>query len=231
MNYTSIGNFGSCNVNPTSNPLSYCATSGLESGFMHTIGGGNGLVGPNSSQCQRFMGSYCANNWDGICESMSEDNDRRFPNTVQSCNISVGYIGNGLNNTLTKGQILLRNTAAEKYLNAMSANCQRTYESFDPTTADSPLISNWIPMTGECSTSNGNCLAQSTSCTPIYAVNPKQINNDPVMNKILEQPWIAIDILANIYTNAKNSKKLEELRGTKLYVFFLSDSFQRIIKS
>ena len=34
---------------------------------------------------------------------------------------------------------------------------------------------------------------------PVYEVNPKTIDSDPLMNKILANPRIAMDILKNIY--------------------------------
>ena len=166
MEYTTINNFGSSVNNNTSNPLSYCAVSGIDSGFMHTLGSGSGLVGPNSTNCQKFMSGYCANKWDGVCEILSEDNSRHYPN-MHNPIISKRHIGN-----LTRGQILIRNTASEKYLKLMSSNCTREYHPFDPITTDTHLISKWVSSHG--------------TCIPVYDVDLNTIENDAVMNKILE---------------------------------------------
>lgn len=224
MSYVSIKNFGP-SVKSQSNPLVYCATTELLSGFSETLGGNN-LMGPNSSQCQRFMAEYCGNNWDGVCEYLSQDTRTGgYMNTVMPCNSP--YNSNILNG-ITKGQILIRNAAAEKYLIGMSGNCQRVYQPFDPTVADSPLISTWQGWSGECG-STSNCYADN-KCIPIYGVDAKNIDNDPIMNKLLDQPWIGMDILVNIYNTSKTGGTLEDLVGTKLYAFFQTESFQKSLK-
>ena len=227
-NYTTITNFGSsAGGNPQNDPLTYCLVSGLESGFNHTIGGGNSLVGPNSSQCQLFMPQYCSNNWDGHCEYAFNDTSTIYPNTVATCNGTNGSCnGPGIGSSLSKGQFLLRNTVAEKYLAAMSNNCVRTYQPFDPTTPSSPMISKWTPSGNSCI--SGNCNASGT-CIPIYDVDAKSIDNDIVMNKLLAQPWIAVDILINIYNNRLNSGRLRELSNTKIGNFFATPAFQKIM--
>lgn len=229
--YAILSNFGQkAGMTPQNDPLTYCTVPGIESGFSHTIGGGNSLVGPNSAQCQLFMGQYCSQNWDGVCEYMSKDESRIYPNMVASCNTTSGSCnGSGIGNILTKGQILIRNAASEKYLKAMSKNCVKVVEPFDPTSAFSPLISKWVPSGNSCS-GFGNCDTSGTSCIPIYDVNPQNIDRDNLMKKILEQPWIAIDILTNIYNNRLRSGNLHELVNTDLGNFFKSKSFQKTLK-
>jgi len=217
--YATIGSFGSSPYTQT-NPLTYCFTSGLDSGTYHNLGGNN-LAGPGSRQCQLFSASYCAKNWNGICEFASRDEEKGPPivNQVRSCN--------GLLNESTKGEILIRNTAAEKYLRAMSPNCKRDYEPFDPTTAGSPLISSWYPAGNGCG-SGANCNG-SNVCIPVYGVDPSTIDADPVMNKILNKPAIAMDILVNIYNSSTRNGELEGLKGTKLYNYFMSSQFQNVV--
>lgn len=220
-NYSTISNFGPT-VKSQSNPLSYCTLTELQSGFDHTLGGNN-LSGPGNTQCQIFMASYCANNWDGVCEYMAQNTQRNRFNAVKSCtdpyNPETQY-------NLTNGQNLIRNTASEKYLKYMSGNCQRVYQPFDPTVADSPLISKWQNSNdGKCG-STTSCITNG-SCIPIYGVDAKTIDDDPVMNKILEQPWIAMDILINIYNNAVKYGNLNDLKGTKIYDFFMTKTFQQ----
>lgn len=229
-NYSMISNFGpGAGMSAQNDPLTYCTVSGLESGFNHTIGGGDSLLGPNSSQCQLFMAEYCSNNWDGVCEYASNDRNTMYPNTVAACNGPNGSCsGPGIGNSLSKGQFLIRNTAAEKYLVAMSGNCVRVYEPFDPTVANSPMISRWIPSGNTCN-GTGNCNAQN-ACIPLYDVDAKTINSDVVMNKILAQPWIAVDILVNIYNHRVRTGRIRELAKTKLGHFFSTPEFQKIIR-
>lgn len=236
--YASIGNFGpGVNNSPQSNPLSYCTLTGLDSGFMHTLGSAGTLSGPGNAQCQLFMAQYCATNpegWNGICEYMSQDTNRGAnPNTVQTCNGPSGScFSSCIGNALTNGQILIRNTAQEKYLVAMSNNCQRIYEPFDPTVAGSPMVSKWMPVSNGASCGSAQGCSAPGKCIPIYAIkDPKNIDNDPVMNKVLAQPWIATDILVNIYNNAMRNGTLQQLVGTKLYRFFMNPQFQQIVKS
>ena len=226
LSYTSIKDFGTCS--PSANPMAVCAVSGLDASFNATLGGS--YLKPGNSQCQLYVGEYCAKNWDGICEYLSNDTSRSFPNTSQDCNTMSGsFFGSGLGNALTKGQITIRNAAATKYLKFMSGNCRREYQPFDPTIADSPLISKWVPGGNGCG-SGGNCHA-SNKCIPVYGVDAKSIDSDPVMNKILAQPWIAHDILINIYNHAVRNGDIKNLKGTKLYSYFQNPEFQKMVKS
>lgn len=229
--YACIKNFGP-DSETTANPLATCAVSTLDSGFNTTLGS-NGVVGPESGQCQLFMASYCGapNGWDPVCEYLSQDQSQFLPNTMSSCNTPGGScMGPGTGNALTKGQILIRNSFAERYLLSMSGNCQRDYEPFDPTVANSPMIGRWRPMTSGCG-STGNCEGPN-ACIPIYGVsNPHEIDSDPLMNKVLDQPWIALDVLVNMYNNANRLGTLQQLKGTRLYNFFGNREFQNIVKS
>lgn len=222
MSYANISSFGqSVGQSAQNDPLTYCALSGLQSGFYHTIGGGNSISGPNSSQCQLFTAQYCAHNpkgWDGVCEYLSNDKSTIYPNSVSTIGTSGASLGSGIGNFLSQGQILIRNTASEKYLKEMSGNCTRQYEPFDPTSASSPLISRWY--------AGGN----RGTCIPVYDVDENTIDNDPVMNKILNQPWIAIEILINIYNTRIRTGTIESLSTTKLGKFFNSEEFQKILK-
>lgn len=221
MSYSKLANFGASAGNSAQNdPITYCALSGLESGFYHGIGGGNSLLGPNSTACQVYMGQYCAANWDGTCEYLSRDEDRRFPNTQGSYNMM--WLSSGLGaNGVTKGQILIRNAAAEKYIIAMSENCYRDLQPFDPTVPGSPIIGTWK---SKLTVQNKNIV-----CVALYDVKTEGIDEDPVMNKLLLQPWIAMDILGGIYKTRVKNGTLDELKGTKLYDFFQKNMTKEII--
>jgi len=112
---------------------------------------------------------------------------------------------------LCAGQVLIRNTAARKYLVKMHGATKK-YEPFDPNVATSPLISYWVPDNG-CPTNN--------SCSvPVYAVDSKTIDKDPVMDKLLANTKIAPIILINIYNSMKRMGTLSTLKGTKLGWFY-----------
>ena len=90
-------------------------------------------------------------------------------------------------------------------------NGEKKYEPFDPTVANSPMISYW--------TSNNQNLI------PEYEVNPQTIDKDVVMDKILNKPDIAINILINIYNTMKRKNKLSLLKNTKLGTFYQSQPY------
>lgn len=223
-NYTSIGNFGNSNQNSLSDPMALIASSGLGAGFQNVLGAS--YLNPDGEHAQKYAAQWCATvGWNGTCEVLSKNVNRALPNTMASC-----YTPNGsCQINLTQGQQLVRNTAMEKYLVAMSDNCVRQYQPFDPTSADSPLMSSWVNQ--GYSSSNKSCKSCSwTACVPIYGVDPSKIDQDPVMNKILAEPWIAMDILINIYNNLKRKGKLSTLKNTKLGTLFETQYFQQQVQ-
>jgi hypothetical protein len=212
-NYISISNFGNVEKNlPVNDPLTYCLVPGLENGFLHG-GIGPNLLNSESKECQLFMGDYCAKKWDDKCEWAS-NNQESFVSSMFSshCNDIMKGI------PLTKGDVLVRNTADRKYLTNMSSNCKLKYTPFDPTVSSSPMISWWE---SEC---------PNSQCVPQYTIKPENLDNDPVMNKILAKPYIAMDILITIKNNMKKNKTFETLKGTKLYTYLNSVNFQNLIK-
>lgn len=225
MSYARIVEFGSnANNDPNANPLSYCMTSTLDNNFLHTAGEN---YGPYSRPCQMFMSDYCAQNWNGVCEVASKNINNHFPDTGSYLNLP-SYLNNRgasdgkptLGNEFSQGELLIRNTAMKKYISAVSANCALNYQPFDPLTPTSPLIGYW-------NTTNG----QPSGCIPIYEVNPKTIDDDPVMDKLLQKPSLGIDILVNIYNHARYNGTIEHLRGTKLWNFYQSPQFQQYVRS
>lgn len=207
-NYTSISNFGVGAINTSSNPLNYCLLSGMNSAFNNGFMG-DSLCGANSKNCQAFMSDYCANNWNDICEIESTNQSKVFPNNIQGCGIRPGLCPR-----MSAGDILIANTAAKKYLSKAGGCCYLNYEPFDPTVASSPLIS-----------------FVSGKCIPVYEVDPKTIDNDPVMNKLLNKPIIAWNLLVNIYNTAKRKNTLDSLKNTRLYRLFQSNEFQGYMKA
>jgi hypothetical protein len=197
--YRSINSFGPSTTSDSTNPLTYCLNDNIDQRFLH--GGNSDMYGQNSRPCQAFLSDYCAEHWDDFCEVASKNNTTSYPNNMGSCS------SNNLANTA--GDVLVRNTAAKKYLVAMG-NCIQKFEPFDPTVADSPMISYWVP----------DCYNYTYSCSPLYAVDPKTIDDDIVMNKVLSKPYIAIDILANIFNTMSMKGTISQLKGTKLGKFF-----------
>ena len=215
--YKCISNFGSSAKNaPTNDPLTYCLLQTVDSGFMHG-GIGETISGKHSQNCQAFMSSYCATNWDEACEFASHDQSRIYPNTQQRC----GSGSEVINRNMTAGEVLIANTAARKYLTQMNGACSLQWQPFDPTVASSPFISMWVGENNR--QGNGNCV-------PVYEVNPKEIDNDPVMQKILAKPIIAWNILVNIYNNAVRKGTIKDLQGTNLYKFFMTQPFQQYVQ-
>jgi hypothetical protein len=212
MSYKCISNFGSSVVNPSTNPLNYCLVSGLDSGF-NNGGIGDTIGNPRNKHCQAFMSDYCSTNWNGICEQQSQNQSKSFPNTLQRCD-RVGC------DDITAGDVLVANTAARKYLSKMNGTCNLRHEPFDPTVAGSPMINFWE---GSCN-GDGNMM-----CMPVYEVDPKTIDTDPVMDKLLAKPIIALNLLVNIHNTARRTQKLHLLKGTKIYNFFMSQPFQNYV--
>lgn len=215
--YKCISNFGQGAKNDHSaSPLTYCLDQTMDTQFVHgsiaqTIGGANG------KHCQSFMSQYCANDWNNVCEHASRNRSKMYPNNLQKCQTGSDVECNGL----TAGDILIQNTATRKYLVEMIGNCSLKYEPFDPTIPESPLVAFW---------DNGCNTQGNRGCIPVYAVDPKKIDNDPVMNKILSKPIIAWSLLVNIYNTSKRNNKLNELKGTRIYGFFMSTPFQNYVK-
>jgi len=210
QNYVNIANFGSSNMNnnQTSDPLTYCLGGPLDNRFLH--GGHADILGNDSRQCQLYMSEYCANKWDSFCELASHNKTISYP--------ASPYTGGNMHDTgvhcagLNAGEMMIRNTAMRKYLDQL-VNAHMEYEPFDPTVPNSPLISYWTGNT------------PYTKGVPLFSVDPKTIDTDPVMNKILMKPSIAPDVLLNIYNNMKRHGTLRNLKGTKLGNFYDNVTF------
>ncbi len=209
-NYSSISSFGSNAYSPVNNPLTYCLNNNMDQRFLH--GSNADTYGQHSRPCQLFLSEYCASKWDNYCEVASRNTESWTPNNLK-CSLT------GCNNSNNSaGEMLVRNTAARKYLVKM-IGATKKYEPFDPNVPTSPLISYWV-SDNKCSPHLGaRCL------TPIYAVNPKTIDNDIVMDKLLAKPTIAPIILVNIYNTMKRMGTLKHLKGTKLGHFYTTNPY------
>lgn len=199
--YSTISKFGQNQAQcyGTNDPLTYCLQDNMDKNFHHSPNGS--AYGPRSKQCQVYMAQRCANNWDGFCEyfyqshgtSGSWPDNQKWPNTgtVNKQNIPE---------FLTTGEQLLQNTAERKYCSF--ENCNEKQEPFDPLVVNSPTITYYQSGPG---------------CVQTCKVNPREIDNDPVMNRILMDPMVGGSTLINICNTSKNQGI--NLSGTKVGQF------------
>lgn len=204
--YRSINSFGPTETSESNNPLTYCVNNTIDQRFLH--GGNSDIYGQHSKPCQAYLSDYCAAQWDGFCEYAANNNSISYPNNLDPCGSDVPCKG------LNAGEVLIRNTASKKYLAEMGGDCIQKFEPFDPTVANSPMISYWMP----------GCNSYS-SCVPVYRVDPKTIDSDIVMDKILHKPIIALDILINIFNTMTREGTIVQLKGTKLGKFYAENSY------
>ena len=175
-------------------PLTYCLGENPSQLFNH--GSTGVLYGQHSRPCQVYLAQRCAQNWDAVCEyAYNQQAAGQRANTM--------FAGNNPMIGLTPSEILLKNTAEERFRVDM-LNCQQRHEQFDPMNPNSPYISYYIGQ----------------HCIPIYAVNPATIDSDVVMNKCLDNPSIVHQMLINIYHTMNRQGTLPLLKGTRLGQFY-----------
>jgi hypothetical protein len=197
MSYVHARNFGCVSNLPIYNndPLTYCMESQTSPAFNHSSSWMS--IGQNSQPCQIYLASRCAQKWDGICEQLSNIS------TSVSTPVQTTSQSNGM--YLTPGDILLVNTAQKKYLAKMlGTDCNIKTSPFDPVAlGGSPYITYYV----------GNCY-------PVYVVDPANIDNDPVMNKLLSKPWIAVDFFIKLKNSMLQIGLFTSLKGTRLGQFY-----------
>jgi hypothetical protein len=219
--YRQISDFApDINNQVTSDPLLYCVLDTMDSQFLH--GAPGRTFGKYNEHCSEYLSTRCSMNWDGVCEAMSKDRETRFPNTGGPLP-SYGFFGNYKSGPcLPYGEQIIRDTAFKKYKVKLS-DCNVYCEPFDPTVANSPLVC--YEARTSCSTGPTNyevCEGSSEGglCQSVYKFTPEQIQNldsDPVMNKILDKPEIASDLIEQIYLTMKDDGSLNSLKGTRFY--------------
>lgn len=219
--YRSIKDFAPNIENEYStDPLYYCTTDFMDSQFLH--GAQGRTFGKYNQACSEYLSARCSMNWDDVCEVISKDQETRFPDTTSSINMQP------LQRTdLTYGEQLIRDSAYKKY-KIQSYNCNLVCEPFDPTVPNSPVIcyesraaSSSENSVDRYSFSSGNI--EGAYCQSTYAITPEQIkvlDSDPIMNKLLNKPQIAMELLENIYIGMKNNNTLSLLKGTRLGLFY-----------
>lgn len=194
------------NLNPNFkshlNPYLLCLMSDVDKNF--EIGDQGRNFGPDHKNCQLLIGEYIAtaNKWDMICET-----------AASLCTPSIsGLLFNPVNYTLTyeetrmtQGEVFLYVAGLLKY--GKFYNCRKECILFDPLNPSSKIITDVIAL--------------DASSRILYDnIDTKNLDNDMLLNKLLEKPSVFYRILLGIYSTYKESKRLDELKNTKLYNFF-----------
>jgi hypothetical protein len=189
-------------------PLGYCIPDHLNSQFLHP--GTGRTFGKYSKHCAEFMAGRCATAWDGICEAMSHDPNANFPDmTLQYTSETCAR--------LTAGQRLVRDSAYKKY-KLKTFNCNLKCEPFDPTVANSPMVC--YETSSACTSRDAPCLGQveGGNCYSEFGLRPEhiaQLDSDPIMNRLLDEPFIAPMLLRRLFMHAKQNN--QAIEGTRFY--------------
>jgi hypothetical protein len=233
MSYKQIADFASIN-NISDNPLTYCVPDALNSQFLH--GADGRIFGKYNRQCGIYMSNRCSLNWDSICEEMSQNSNPNYPDMT---NNSDGCCSR----RLTAGEILVKDTAYLKYL-LSATGCNVICEQFNPNSASSPTICYMTNsscaigdtranscgiLKGQTMIEQSACPADSNaSCRREYGLTESQISlldSDPVMNKLIDKPYIAPELLGAIYDNSKMRGILPWLKPTRLGAFYTVNGY------
>ena len=201
MPYSKLLSVGNTSVNDLpvydNDPLTFCVGNSASQRFNH--GSSADTYGQNSNACQVLMSQRCAKKWDDVCEYAYSGRG----NEEHGTRAGTMFAGNKQVIGLTPGDILLKNTAEEKYRIAMHG-CSVKTESFNPMNPASQCISYYVGI----------------NCVPEFAVDPSTIDQDIVMNRILDNPRIAVQMLINIKNTMRRRGTLAQLRGTRLGTFY-----------
>lgn len=196
MAYRTISDFGKIKNN-SANPWSYCAIQGPDSFFANeTLGG---TIGPGSVNCQAWMAEECSKEWSDMCEYVYQNQtSRNQPNTLNRT------AGADRLNTNTAGQNLVANSVERAFCSY--ANCVPIEQPFNPTIPGSPNFTVYVGPDG-----------QPDSCLPVCSVNPDTVDNDPLVEKMVQNPEICSSTMTNIFNTAMREGISYE--GTKLHPY------------
>lgn len=215
--YSNITDFG--NVNESNNdPATYCVLDGLDSQFLH------GSIGFQKGNflCSEYMSNRCATDWDNLCDAYSDRKSINYPRP-QCCPAG-----------LTDGEAFLRETAFKRYLLSVK-NCYSVCEPFDPTVANSPQVCYFSSTAGSIGptpyskweidgqTVYNSCnVGDNSPCEKIYGFTEAQMKSldaDPVMNKLLSNPNVAIDLFAALARWVSSTSNWNKVAGTRFSRF------------
>jgi len=195
--YARISNIGPNEPSPVDNPLTYCVDNKLENLFLH--GGESNTLSKNSKPCQIFLADYCSDKWDDWCTLASQNMERSYPNAYPG-NDAPREV-NGL--PITQGQMLIYNSAMAKY--SVKDQGRKVSMPFASNVPTSPMISYWEP---------------NSNSSFSFEVDPANIDQDVLMDRLLMNPNVAPNILFNIFNTMKRKGTLSNLHGTKLGRFY-----------
>ena len=165
----------------------------------------NGTIKRHSKECQNLLADYCAENWDNICEFSSDNEKVGLPNMASLVDNS-----HSIDPHLTQGIYLVRNAAQRKYAVSTLSRIgdyikTQRFNPVDTTNTSRIAYFNMNPI------------------DLVYDVNPHTIDNDPIMNKMLNEPKYYMDILRGIYITRVNNQTLHQLKSTRLGMFLYAN--------
>ena len=191
----------SCAKNNEYDPLKVCLGIDFQA---------NGQIKPHSKECQQYLAQYCSQKWDNVCEFLSHNERVDIPNMASVTHEQTPQCS-AVNSicSATAGIDLVRNSAYRKYMIGMLSNSSGCpsrdhsaliYQPFDYNVPNSPIIATF----------------NKKPITVILDVDPSNIDNDPLMNKMLNDPKHYMDIFENILRTRKTNGTLYDLEHTRL---------------
>lgn len=193
----------------SNNALTLCLTDTIENGFTHPTNGTD--FGPASGKCQKLAALVCASDWNSICEFMAANTRLNIPNEVYP------YACTDIAPQLTVGDMVIRNTASYKYAyKPLGLACYMDTEPFNPLDSYTPQVTVWTDA------------ATGQACPRSFTIYDfRALDEDPVMNHLLDKPYIGFDILMSIQATLIAENKLHLIQGTKLEKFYRFVSARR----
>ncbi len=194
----------------TDSPVDMCVFDDVDKSL---VGGVLGYrYGPSNENCQLYMADRCARQWDGVCEVASQKQQAVYPNnaTIRGNSMAAPQTITGGSTT---GSQLIHNAAQRRFCVFDNTSIQEF--PFDPTNFSSPTVRRII--------------RSKYGSLPVCSVDPKTIDRDVLMNKVLSDPATSIDTLVNICQNHERSGV--SLNGTKIGEFCKTIKRQGIMKS
>jgi hypothetical protein len=194
------------------NPLTYSIIPTFNSMFVH----GAGISTMNnrtwSRNVQNFMAEYCAGGnelsdkqcpWNGFCDAYKSLNtDTVWANSAvidtQAYTTAQKFIGY----VPTQGEQLVHNAAERRFLHFLSTTSYE--EPFDYTVANSPMVRYYSHLYVP-----GPCIVRNLDC-------PKDVEEDSVVKKMLENPQACLDVLVRIYIAYREKQQGMDIEGTTL---------------
>lgn len=190
-------------LNPA-NPLSYCMFPTLNSQFIHGSLSSGLLYDTNNAACTNFMAERCVDSWDGFCDAYQMLNvDSYWPNTASIDSQAFDLAQFFIQNRPSVGDNLVRNTMYRRFI-VLPDECP-SVQPFDPTVAASP------PVT----------IYQNSVTSSSRLRNLDDVDNDPWVSKMVENPRVCFDVIARIYLGVvRQEPEAVKIPGT-LFAKFL----------